>query len=240
MDCGRLVQHAKRHGFYGTALACSFAALRRVIDFGVMRVYLAPGWPTKTVDVPGYVTRCATEAEYEAGPRAFEGDHQRKWAFERGDRCFANFRGDQMVGYTFYGLHSTVVRPGSEVQFPDTLIYAYAGFTQPTHRGRRLALARSNMRKMVDQDAGAERRTLWYVDVDNYDPRAVSPLAGGALTGYVGYPKFGQRFSCFASPGCKREGVSLVRTSQPEHPSRLRSRGHIADTDAPKPAETER
>ena len=178
-----------------------------------MRVYVAEGSPTQIPEVPDYVTRCVTEAEYEAGIKAFEGHHQRKWAFDRGDRCFANFHGDQMVGYTFYSLYSTVVRAGLEFRFPDTLIYVYAGFTEPTHRGRRLALARSNTRKRLDQEAGIERGVIWYVAVDNYAPRAAGRLAGGVLAGYLGYAKFGHRFLCFASPGCKRAGVSLVQTS---------------------------
>ena len=213
MDRGQLVQHTKRHGFYRTALVYLFKVLRRLVDFEVMRVYVAEGSPTKRPEVPDYVTRCVTDAEYEVGIKAFEGDHERKWAFERGDRCFANLHGDHMVGYTFYGLYSTVVRAGLEFRFPDTLIYGHASFTEPTHRGRGLALARSNTRKRVDQEAGIERRIIWHEAVDNYAARASLRMGRGVLVGYLGYAKFGHRFLCFASPGCKRAGVSRVQTS---------------------------
>ncbi len=213
MDRGQLLQHTKRHGFHRTGLVYLFRVLRRLVDFDVMRVYVADGSPTKSPEVPGYVTRCITDAEYEVGIKAFEGDHQRMSAFERGDRCFANFHGDDMVGYTFYSLCSTVVRTGVEFQFPDTLIFAYAGFTEPTHRGRRLALARSNTRKRVDQKAGIERRIIWYESVDNYGARASLRMGRGVLVGYLGYAKFGHRFLCFASRWCKRTEVSLVQTS---------------------------
>ena len=213
MDRGQLRQHTKDHGFYRTGLTYSFAVLRRLVDFAVMRVYMAEGSPTKSPEVPDYVTRCVTDAEYEAGIKALEGDHQRKWAFDRGDQCVANFHGDQMVGYTFNSPHSTVVCPGLEFRFPDTSIYAYAAFTEPRHRGRRLDLARSNERKRVAQRAGIERRAIWYVLVNNYAARAAGKQAGGVLAGYLGYVKFGHRFLCFASPRCKRAGVSLVQTS---------------------------
>lgn len=213
MDRGQFVRHAKRHGVYRTILAYSFTILQRLVDFEVMRVYVAQGSPTMRSEAPDCLTRCVTEAEYEAGIKALEGDHDRRWAFDRGDRCFANFHGDKMVGYTFYGLSATVVRAGLEFRFPDTLIYAYASFTEPTHRGRRLSLVRANTRKRVDQEAGIQRRVVWYVVVDNYAAQAAGRLLGGVLTGYLGYVKLGRRFLCFSSRGCKRAGVSLVRTS---------------------------
>lgn len=215
MDIGRFVQYMKRHGLYRTALSYSITFLQRLVDFQFMRVYMAEGPPREIPEIPDYITRCITETEYEAGIAAFRGDHQRKWAFERGDRCFANFHGDHMVGYTFYSTHSTLIRTGLELRFPDTFIYGYAGFTEPSHRGRRLALARSNMRRRVDWEMGIERRVIWYVAEDNYDAQVSLKLAYGVLIGYLGYFKFGHRFLYFASPRCKRVGISLIQTSSP-------------------------
>ena len=210
MDPRQIFRHSGRHGFYRTTLAYSFTALRRLVDVEFMRVYVAEESPMRGPEASHYVTRCVTDTEYEEGVKAFEGEHHRKWAFDRGDRCFANFDGDQMVGYTFYGLHSTVASGGLEFRFPEKLIYSYAAFTQPAHRGRRLALARSNMRKSVDQEAGNGRRVVWYVAADNYAARAAGRRFGGALVGYLGYAKFRGRTLFFASPGCKRAGVSLA------------------------------
>lgn len=217
MDREQLIQHTERHGFYRTALVYLFKGLRRLVNFDVMRVYVADGSPTKSPEMPNYVTRQVTDAEYEVGIKALEGGHERKWAFERGDRCFANFHGDRMVGYTFYSRCSTVVNTGLEFRFPDTLIFAYAGFTEQTHRGRRLALARSNTRKRVDQETGMGRQIIWYEAVDNYGARASLRLGRGMLVGYVGYAKFGHRFRCFASPGCRRAMVSFVQTSSVQY-----------------------
>ena len=215
MDSAQLFRHTSRHGFYRTTLAYSSTALRRLVDVEFMRVYVAEESPTTGPEAADYVTRCVTDTEYGAGAKAFQGEHQRKWAFDRGDRCFANFDGDQMVGYTFYGLHSTVVSDDLEFRFPEKLIYAYASFTQPAHRGRRLALARANMRKFVDQEAGNERRVVWYVVADDYAARAAGRLFGGVLVGYLGYAKFRGRTLFFASPGCKRAGVSLALSFSP-------------------------
>lgn len=203
----------KHHGLLRTGFVYTLKAIRRLIDLDLMLVEIASGGPTASPVVEPYVTRQITADEYCQGVRWLGERHERPWAFDREDRCFANFLDSQLVGYQFYAKRITVIRSGLAFGFPDTLTYAYASFTHRDHRGRRLAKSRSNARRHADRAQGAEREVVWYVSVDNLGSRAVTRHFRSRLIGYIGYVKIGERFFCYASPGCKRAGLSIVSTS---------------------------
>ncbi len=204
--------HIKHHGVFRTGLVYMFKASQRLVDLDLMLVETTSGKATESPVIEPYVTRQVTAGEYREGVRWLGEGHDRQWAFDREDRCFANMLDSQLVGYQFYAARYTVVRPNLAFAFPDTLAYAYASFTHPDHRGRRLAKSRANARRQADEAQGIRREVVWYVSVDNLASRAVSRKLRSNLLGYLGYVKIRNRFFCFASPGCKRAGVSLVTT----------------------------
>ena len=206
-----LLEHLRRHGIGQTALDYAFRVLRRFVDFQILRVEtVESGSPLPSAAGGPYVTSEVTTGEYHTGTAGLEGEHVRRQAFARGDRCFANVLDGQIVGYTFYGSQPTPVRPGLTFHFPEGMLYMYASYTHPAHRGMRLALARSNARRLVDASRGPPARVIWYVAVDNSASRASAQPAGPSLLGYVGYVGLGNRLACFASPGCRRECIELV------------------------------
>ena len=213
MNREELTLHVKRHGLIPTAFVFTLRALRRMIDLDVMVVETTSAGPTGSPAVEPYVTRQITAGEYRQGAQLLSEEHERPWAFDRGDRCFANLLDSRLVGYQFYAQQFTIIRAGLTFGFPDSLTYAYASFTHQDHRGRRLAQSRTNARRHADRAQGIERDVVWYVSVDNLASRAANRRIQPRQLGYIGYVRIGRRFLCYASTGCKRAGVSLVSIS---------------------------
>lgn len=213
MNREELTLHVKHRGLLRTGFVYMLRALRRLINFDVMVVETAAGGPTGSPLVEPYVTRQITADEYRQGIRLLGEEHERPWAFDREDRCFANLLDSRLVGYQFYANQSTTIRAGLEFGFPDSLTYVYASFTHSDHRGQRLAQSRADARRHADQAQGIEREVVWYVSVDNLAARAANRRIRPRKIGYIGYVRIRGRFFCYASPGCKRAGVSLVSTS---------------------------
>lgn len=212
MNLEALTLHVKRHGFSRTVFVYVFKALRRLIDFDLMQVENLARGATRTPEVGSYITREVTWDEYKRASQWLGDGHERSWAFERGDRCFANLLDSRLVGYQFYARKFTTAAPGLEFRFPDSMTYGYASFTHPDHRGRRLAELRSNARRRADRVQGIKRDIVGFVSVDNLASLAVSRRFRSGLIGYVGYVKIGTRYFCYASRGCKRAKVSLFST----------------------------
>ena len=212
MNSDKLSLHLKHHGLLRTVLVYTLRAFRQLIDLDIMLVESSPGGPTGSPVVEPYVTRQITADEYRRGAQWLGKEHERPWAFERGDRCFANLLDSRLVGYQFYARKVTEIRPGLTFEFPDTLTYGYASYTHPHHRGRRLAKSRTNARRYADLAQDIERDVVLYVSVDNLASRAATRRTGSRLIGYVGYVSFRGKFFCIASRGCKRAGVCLVST----------------------------
>lgn len=213
MNREKLALHVERHGILRTGFVYAIDAIRRLLDADLMLVETASEEPTGLPDVEPYVTRQVTADEYRRAAQWLGEGHERLWAFDRGDRCFANLLDSRLVGYQFYARSFTIVRPGLSFRFPDVLTYAYASFTHPDHRGRRLAESRTNARRHADRAQGIERQVVWFVSVDNLASRAVSRRFRKKLIGYIGYVKIGDQLFCYESSGCKRAGISLVPTT---------------------------
>jgi len=204
--------HVKRSGILRTAFAYTVRMFRRIVDFDLMLVESAVGAATDSTVVEPYVTRQISEDEFRQEIQWLGEGHDRPGAFDHDGRCFGNFLDSRLVGYQFYANRITMIRPGLAFGIPDALTYAYGSFTHPDHRGRRLAKSRANARRLSDRAQGIEREVVWYVSVGNLSSRAANRRIQLNLIGYVGYIKIGGRFYCYASPGCKRTGLTLIPT----------------------------
>ena len=212
MNREKLTLHVKHHGLLRTGFVYMLKVLRQLIDLDLMVVETASAGPTGSPVVEPYVTRQITADEYRQGARSLGEDHERPWAFDREDRCFANLFDSRLVGYQFYAKQITMIRDGLAFGFPDSLTYAYASFTHRDYRGRGLAQSRANARRHADRAQGIERDVVWYVSLDNLASRAANARIRSEHMGYIGYVRIGGKYLCFASPGCKRAGVSLIST----------------------------
>jgi hypothetical protein len=206
----RFREHVRRHGVRQTAVTYGCAVLRKLVDFEVLRVETIETGPPLDASVEDcYVTREVEADEFFRDPENVGEGRPGRDAFDAGDRCFANLLAGTIVGYTFYGTRATRIRPGLILRVPEGTLYSYASYTQPAHRGKRLAFARSNARRQVDLGKRTETRVIWYVAVDNARSRASIRVWDSELVGYVGYARVGRRFLLVASRGCRRAGVEL-------------------------------
>ena len=154
MNREKLTLHVKHHGLLRTGFVYMLKVLRQLIDLDLMVVETASAGPTGSPVVEPYVTRQITADEYRQGVRSLGEDHERPWAFDREDRCFANLFDSRLVGYQFYAKQITMIRDGLAFGFPDSLTYAYASFTHRDHRGRGLAQSRAIARRHADRALG--------------------------------------------------------------------------------------
>ena len=148
----------RQHGLRRTVFHYGFSVIRRFAPFEVLCLFTADGEPTGNGQVPGYVTREVTLEEFEIGTTTLRGNHDHSSVFQRGDRCFANAVGEKIVGYTLYARRSSRILKDLELHFPEGFEYGYASYTDPDHRGKGLALARSDTRKWADRRSGLELR----------------------------------------------------------------------------------
>jgi hypothetical protein len=213
MNREELALFVRNHGIARTSLRYLFKTFRRLIVCDLMRVETSSGSAIGPIVDTAYVTRQVTAEEYREGVRWLGEGHERQWAFDRGDRCFANLLDSRVVGYQFYAQNSTRIRPGLAFEFPLRFTYSYASFTHADHRGKRLAKFRANARRNADEAAGIRREVVWYVSVDNYNSRSVSRHFQSTLLGYAAFVKIGKKYLCYMSRGCKKAGISLVSTS---------------------------
>jgi hypothetical protein len=215
MNRERLTEHIERHGIRRALLVYAFALLRQLGDFDILRVVTFDAAPVLAVpNVGPYETREIAHQEFRAAVHDLAWldaeAHERTWAFERGDRCYANLLEGRLVGYTFFATRPTLHRPGLLIAFPEGLTYAYASYTHPEHRGMKLAAARSITRRVRDQAEGIQRRVVWAISLDNSSSLAASGPHRPKPLGYLGYLKLGSRYLCVASPACKKAGIYLV------------------------------
>lgn len=204
-----------RHGILRTLRRSLFGLARRVVDFEICRVEFSTGEAYSWPDVIGYETRMVS---------ATEEFHQHlceelrlvdyRWAFARGDVCSASFRGQDLVGYTFYTTLPTRARDGIAFAFPaQRYMYVFASATAPSHRGKRLEQDRWKIaQRHRIALTGKDQLLVWYVNVTNLEILATSKAVGTTfkLLGYIAYAKIGGRYRFFSSPKCRRAGIGFV------------------------------
>jgi hypothetical protein len=125
--------------------------------------------------------------------------------------------GRDIVGYTLYSGPPARLKKDLEMQFPEGLNYGYASYTDPAHRGKGLALDRSDAKKRADRERGAVRPLIWYVAIDNYPQLKALRIVNGDRIGYMGYIRIWGRYRTYVSPGLSEAGISLTVLDATRH-----------------------
>ena len=105
-------------------------------------------------------------------------------AEERGDVCFANFCGDELVGFSFETLERARATMQLDVLIPQGFSYGYKGWTHPDHRLKGLNLIRGD----VSRERSNRPPSVFYIETTNYASLlrryrspSQSPTASGLL-----------------------------------------------------------
>jgi len=210
-------QSVRRHGFRRTCIRSMYGRLRRFVYFEWCRVASDDGqynWPTSP---SGYDTRRVSQLEFNDMLCDELKGVDYDWAFKRGDMCIANFRGGEIVGYSFSSFRPTFVQPGLVFRFPDGFIYAFAGKTAPSHRGKKLQPECWKVRSQEYlRQHGSVFGAIWYANVTNLESLASAEHAdlNETLHGYAGYMRCFGRWITFATPGCRRLGAGFVTDAE--------------------------
>lgn len=131
-------------------------------------------------------------------------------AFHHGHQCAVTCYQGELVGYNFFAEQRTPVNDNVDFLLGDDMLYSYAGFTAPEHRGRGLSPARWTFARQVREALGEHRETVLYIGLDNLASLYSGGKSRNELIGYSAYWTLGQRTFCFRSPGCKAKGVGFV------------------------------
>ncbi|MEM6708671.1 MAG: hypothetical protein AAF648_07785 [Pseudomonadota bacterium] len=125
-------------------------------------------------------------------------------ATARGDRCVANFLGDELVGYAWIAYGPTPHLDGvwCETGSPDR--YAYKAFTHPRFRGKRL---RGTFHALEADDAAfGVTHSVSFIAWWNRSSMKAIARNQAVRIGWAGYWTIGTRRFCFRSPGARRAG----------------------------------
>src|SRR3954463_11122185 len=141
-----VAKRVARHGWWNTLGWAALHLAASVLGLRVLR-----GLAAETIDpacgaaaegyahgfaMPRAVRRFAADAANEMPP-FFVAD-----AMARGDRCYAICDGPSPLSTSWYSTRPTRIGLGDlVVYFPPRYVYVYRGYTQPSHRARRLHAA---------------------------------------------------------------------------------------------------
>lgn len=209
----RNLQLVRQIGFSEAAYSAVMRNLSRV-GFHLFLVELGDDNPDVAMPIlaPGYTAR-ATELE-ELWPWVDKGYGLSaaflRGAIARGDRCVANFFGDELVGYGFVTVKGAPVTDQLEVVIDDRLVYRYKGWTHPEHRRKHLSHARGRLnRQFFDLTDG--RRSVDYVAVHNHASKLKHADVHPVRLGYCGFIRLLGREYPFTNRVPRRFGFRLVR-----------------------------
>jgi hypothetical protein len=136
-------------------------------------------------------------------------------ALARGDYCFGVLRGHDLAAYDWRGMGRPVpLSDKLEVhyEYPGQ-VYGYAMFTRPEYRGLRLQFYNVHC---ADARLLAEghTHTVGYVALQNFASiRNLSRLKGQVFVGLAGYFRIRGRCVTFRSPGARRYGFKIARST---------------------------
>ena len=207
-------------GFWSALRALAFRALRRVIDFRVLRAIcisaVAPGFlelpPDMSADFLDRETlrRMTAESKYDLTAEFLDD------ALAKGDECYAIRDGDQPAAYGWYAHSPTLMSDGLMVHFDPAYVYMYKGLTLDAYRGRRLH-AIGMTRALAAYQARGFKGLVSYIESDNLNSLKSSYRMGYVDFGRVFIIRVLGRLMTFRSPGCAALGFHVTHPAPRRH-----------------------
>ena len=215
MNFHTLFTDAKRWGWSSTLFTRVARRLERLLGIWIFVVNVrnlpdppqepsaSPAGITARVLDPAQALRCAQhEPEFELAPEFIRD------AVARGDRAYAAFEQDKLVGYTWRGSSTAPLFDGLWIGVPRPLDYSYKEYTRNSHRGRGIYRAFASFADYHSSRRG-HRVLFSLIDISNIASLRASRMMGGTTAGYAGYLRlFGRCFS-FRTPRVRAMGVVL-------------------------------
>ena len=135
-----------------------------------------------------------------------------QYSWSKGDKCYGFTHNGALRAYGWYATTPTRVSPGLRVHFSRDYIYMYRGFTNASHRGKRLFPC-GMTRALRHYRAAGYKGMLLYVDARNLDSLKSCARMGLRVFGSVYVATVFGRHFIYASPGCARFGFRIEDAS---------------------------
>ena len=204
-------------GFWSTLRAFVLRAIKRVIDFKVLRALcitvVAPGFLEIPAGMSGdfldreTLRRMTADVKYDLTPEFLDE------ALAKGDQCYAILDGDQPAAYGWYAHSPTRMSDGLLVRFDPAYVYMYKGLTLDAYRGRRLhAIAMT--RALAACKAKGFKGLVSYIEADNLTSLKSAHRMGYVDFGWVFIFKIMGRYATVRTPGCAALGFGLAPASR--------------------------
>ena len=205
----------QRLGWTHAALwLCSTIGRRASIHFFVIaihptdddvRVEQTHGFEVRFL-TPDEIVHFASDEGYRYS-RAFASE-----AMARGDRCFGILDRGRLVCYCWYTCAAAPVFEDIEVLVDPPFIYGYNAYTDQAYRGRGLHVLGIDGASSELRREGFTAITA-YIESDNLAPLMAARKMGERFVGFVVLFRAFRRFRWFATSGCRKAGLRVIRSN---------------------------
>lgn len=211
MGCSFMPTNLQRYGLWLSLR--SFLLRAGIKFFGLHLCKVAWASRKNYPALPGYTMEMADAAQFSllAEPEQVTNFAS---AFHSGHQCAVTCHQGALVGYNFFAAQRTEVTEQIDFLLGDNMLYSYAAFTVPEHRGRGLSPARWTFARNAREAVGDHREAVIYIGLENLASLYSGGKSRNELIGYSAYFTKGQRAFCFRSKGCKAKGVGFVPSSR--------------------------
>lgn len=204
-------------GFWSALRALLFRAIKRVIDFKVLRAMcigvVAPVFLEVPPGMSGDFLDRETLRRMSADPQQDVTPEFLDEALAKGDECYAIVDGARSVAYGWYAQSPTLMSDGMRVYFDPAYIYMYKGLTLEAYRGRRLH-AIGMTRALAAYQARGFKGLVSYIESDNLMSIKSAHRMGYVDFGRVFVVRLLGRYVTFRTPGCAAFGFRVAPVSR--------------------------
>lgn len=208
MNLGHTRELVNTHGLSAGLHDLTYRAVNKVTDVMVLRALrltpeaVQPGCFASDPAIRwGFVDRSTLLEQVRARPLDMDEAFVQA-ALDRGDRCFGAISEGTLVSYGWYSSLPTPVTEDLTIHFNPAHAYMYKAYTSPAHRGKRLHGTGMGMALGALAQEGSQG-LLSYVRSNNFASLRSCFRLGYQDIGVLVAVKMGQRFHCYASPGCR-------------------------------------
>jgi hypothetical protein len=132
-------------------------------------------------------------------------------ALAKGDECYAIFQGETLASYGWYSTRATRIDPPDLwVNFAESYVYMYNGFTHPSHRGKRLHAIGMTQALALYLSRG-HRGLVSYVESTNYASRKSTVRMGYSEFGTIFIVRIGGKYVIHHGSGCSPYAFQIQR-----------------------------